>query len=280
MDSFSKTNWNFNTGVGGWMNDNNRISMEGDKKMLRSVKELYNYVLEAKDGEIGRCKDFLFDDQYWVIRYMVADTGKWLPGRKVLISPISLGEPDWDSKLFPVRLTKRQIDEAPGLDEDAPISRQYEISWTQYYGWPYYWDGIDTWGALSYPVALYDAKIPENQTIKVDSGDDHLRSVDEVTGYHIQATDDEIGHVENFIIDDKTWIIRYMVVDTRNWLPGRKVLVTPVWITSVDWAESKVSVDLTREQVKDSPEYDPSAPVNREYEVRLYDFYGRPKYWI
>ncbi|WP_446011429.1 PRC-barrel domain-containing protein [Candidatus Electrothrix sp.] len=248
--------------------------------MLRSVKEIHNYVLQAEDGEIGRCKDLLFDDRFWTIRYMVADTGKWLPGRKVLLSPISLGEPDWSSRVFPIRLTKKRIEEAPGLDKDAPVSRQHEILWTQYYGWPYYWGGGPyAWGAVTYPGVLYDQILPENKTTEVDSGDDHLRSVHEVTGYHIQATDDEVGHVEDFIVDDETWIIRYMVVDTRNWLPGKKVLVPPTWIDSVDWTDNKVSVALTREQVKDSPEYDPSTVVNREYEVRLYDFYGRPKYW-
>jgi hypothetical protein len=247
--------------------------------MMRSVNELSNYVLEAEDGEIGRCKDFLFDDKRWTVRYMVADTGKWLLGRKVLISPISLGEPDWNSRLFAVRLTKKQIEKAPGLDEDAPVSRQYETNWSQYYGWPYYWDGFHTWGAVNYPGALYKEKILENKTIGIDSGDEHLRSFHEVMGYHIQANDDEIGHVEDFIIDDVTWTIRFMVVDTRNWLPGRKVLITPTWISSVNWAKRKVRVDLTREQVMGSPEYDPSAPVNREYEARLYDFYGRPKYW-
>jgi hypothetical protein len=106
-----------------------------------------------------------------------------------------------------------------------------------------------------------------------------LRSVKELCNYVLEATDGEIGRCKDFLFDDGRWTVRYMVVDTRNWLPGRKVLVAPVWITSVDWAESKVSVDLTREQVKNSPEYDPSTPVKREYEVRLYDFYGRPNYW-
>ena len=230
--------------------------------MLRGVKEIRNYVLQAEDGEIGRCKDFLFDDRYWAIRYMVADTGKWLPGRKVLVSPISLGEPDWASRLLPVRLTKKRIEDAPGLDEDAPVSRQHEVSWTKYYGWPYYWDGANTWGAVAYPGGLYYENLIENKTAEFDSGDDHLRSVNEVTGYHIQAIDDEVGHVEDFIVDDETWIIQYMVVDTRNWLPGKKVLVKPAWMDSVDWAESKVTINLTREQVKDSPpEYDLSAPV-------------------
>jgi len=248
--------------------------------MLRSIKEIYNYVLQAEDGEIGRCKDFLFDDEHWTVRYMVVDTGKWLLGKKVLISPISLGEPDWGSEHFPVRLTKKQIEEAPGLDEDAPFSRQHEIRWTRHYGLPYYWEGSGVWGKAGYPNALFIKKELEVMSEEIaDAVETHLRSAIEVSGYHIRATDDEIGHVQDFILDDETWTIRYIVVDTRNWLPGRKVLVAPPWINSVDWAENRVNIDLTTEAVKNSPEYDPSAPVNHEYEVRLYDFYGRPKYW-
>jgi hypothetical protein len=248
--------------------------------MLRSVKEIYNYVLEAEDGEIGRCKDFLFDGELWTIRYMVADTGKWLPGRKVLISPISLGEPRWINRRFQVKLTKKQIENSPSLDSDAPVSRQFESKWFGYYGYPYYWGGAGVWGIADYPNPLFVQKELEAASEEIsDAADSHLRSAIEVTGYHIQATDDEIGHVEDFILDDETWTIRYMVVDTRNWLPGRKVLVAPAWINSIDWSERKVGVALTRKQVKNSPEYDPSAPVNREHEARLYDFYGHPKYW-
>jgi len=245
--------------------------------MLRSVKELYNYVLEAEDGEIGRCKDFLFDDRFWTVRYMVADTGKWLTGRKVLVSPISLGEPDWDSRLLPVRLKKKQIEAAPGLNEDAPVSRQHEIRWTQHYGWPYYWQGTGIWGMAKYPNEIFIQKEPGTVSDeKSGEVDRNLRSSIEVTGYHIQAKDDEIGHVEDFILDDQTWTIRYMVVDTRNWLPGRKVLVAPGWIDSIDWAERKVTVAMTREQVKNSPEYDSSVPVSPEYEAGLSEHYGFP----
>jgi hypothetical protein len=247
--------------------------------MLLSVKEIKNYILRAEDGEVGRCKDFLFDDEHWTVRYMVADSGKWLPGRKVLISPISLNKPDWGSKRFAVRLTKEQIEEAPDLDQDAPVSRQYEIKWAKSYGYPIYWSGEDIWGPAATPEVLYDQMLPESEEDAPSSDDEHLRSVAEVTGYHIQALDGEIGHVEDFILDTATWTIRYLVVDLVNWLPGRKVLVASEWITAVSWHESKVSVDLTRAQIKASPNYDPSTPVNREYEVQLYDFYGRPKYW-
>lgn len=248
--------------------------------MLRSVNELYNFVLEAQDGEIGRCKDFLFDDERWTVRYMAADTGKWLPGRKVLISPISLGEPGWFNRRFEVKLTKEQIENSPPLDSDAPVSRQFETKWFAYYGYPYYWGGVGIWGGEPYPGPLFLQKgvYAENEP-EFSEDNIHTRSAKEVIGYHIQAADDKIGHVEDFLLEDDSWTIRYMVVDTRNWLPGRKVLVTPAWIEAVDWSERKVHVDLTKDQIKESPEYDPSSPVMREYEERLYEFYGRPGYW-
>lgn len=238
--------------------------------MLRGVKELYNYVLNAKDGEIGRCKDFLFDDRFWTIRYMVADTGKWLPGRRILISPISLDEPDWGSKRFQIKLTKEKIENSPTLDSDAPVSRQFESKWCAYYGYRYYWDGARAWGMEPYPGDLSLRKRGD-KTVEpnIFEADPFLRSAKEVMGYYIQAIDGEIGHVEDFILDDKPWIIRYMVVDTRNWLPGRKVLITPIWIDSVDWEKNKVGVNMTREKVKNSLEYDTSAPVNREYGLHL-----------
>lgn len=247
--------------------------------MLLSMREIKNYVLGAEDGEIGRCKDFLFDDAYWTVRYMVADTGKWLPGRKVLISPISLNKPDWASKRFAVRLTKKQIEDAPDLDLDAPVSRQYEIKWAKAYGYPIYWTGEDVWGPAETPEMLYDQRFPKGAENGLSANDEHLRSVEEVTGYHIQAIDGDIGHVEDFILDTATWTIRYMAADLLNWLPGRKVLVATEWLTAVGWEERKVAVDLTKAQIKDSPDYDPASPVNRDYEEKLYDFYGRPKYW-
>jgi hypothetical protein len=248
--------------------------------MLKSVKEITGYVLNTEDGKIGRSKDFLFDDELWIIRYMVADTGKWLPGKKVLISPISLGETDWSLKLFQVHLKRQQIEEAPPLDEHAPVSRQYEIEYHEYFGYPPYWVGTEAWGVHGYPIPLAAEKKKEFVEHKQKDNDPHLRSTKEVTGYHIEATDDDMGHVEDFIINDKSWTIRYVVVDTRNWLPGgRKVLISPAWIESIDWPQNKMKVDLSTEQIKESPEYDPYAPVNKEYETRLYDFYGRPKYW-
>lgn len=266
--------------------------------MLRSVKELVGYDLSATDGSIGKVKDFLFDDVQWTLRWMVADTGGWLSARKVLISPISLGEPNWISRIFPVHMTKDEIEKAPGLHTDEPVSKEYETAFFNQYGWGYYWGGADAWsapgvwgginasgvpsvwGGAPNPVALFSR---QEEAVKAagdpESRSHVLRSVDEVIDYRIQALDDEIGHVEDFIVDDESWMLRYMIVDTRNWLPGRKVLIATDWITDIDWADRKVSVDLTRDAIKGSPEYKASALANREYENNLYDYYGRPVFW-
>lgn len=250
--------------------------------MLRDLNALEGYVLKATDGEIGRCKDFLFDDERWTVRYMVADTGKWLPKRKVLISPISLGRPDWGSKRFPVHLTRKMVEESPHIDSDAPVSREHERRWFEHYGYAMYWAGTGIWGAGAYPAGLLSKEEREKMPVEQsgpDPAEKPLRSADEVEGYTVRARDGDIGSVKDFIVDDETWAIRYLVVDTGSWLPGRKVLIAPYWIASVDWAGQKVEIDMTRDAVERSPEYDPSEPVNREYETRLYDFYGRPTYW-
>jgi sporulation protein YlmC with PRC-barrel domain len=253
--------------------------------MLRSVKELRGYKILAADGEIGKVHEFYFDDQTWKIRYLVVETGSWLFERRVLLSPIALGQPHWATQTFPVNLTMMQVKNSPLVDTDKPVSRQLEAELHQHYGWPYYWAGggfaSDIMPAVPPPAIAEQTNEEENKAgAALEIADPHLRSTREVIGYHIQASNGEIGHVENFVVDDEAWMIRYMVVDTTNWLPGKKLLVAPVWIESIHWAEAKVRVTLTRAKIKKSPEFDPAAPVNREYEEKLYDFYGRPKYWV
>jgi hypothetical protein len=246
--------------------------------MLRSIKELHGYTVRATDGDIGTVHEFYFDDHTWTIRYLVVDTGGWLSGRPVLLSTLALGQPDWEERVFPVLLTREQVEHSPDIATHKPVSRQMEGDLHAYYGWSPYWrTSMSTLGAGAAAVAHVISGTEEGSG--EPGRDPHLRSTRQVSGYHIQASDGEIGHVEDFIAEDEAWVVRYIVVDTRNWLPGRKVLVAPAWIERVSWAERKVHVDLTRETIKHSPEFDPSAPVNREYELRLYDYYGRPKYW-
>jgi len=246
--------------------------------MLHRIDEIHDNVLDALDGEIGRCKDFLFDDRNWIVRYMVADTGKWLSGRRVLISPISLGRPDWRSGRLSVKLSREKIEGSPPLETERPVSREYEIRWFDYFGWPYYWLGPGAWGAAPNPSDLYEQQ-QEAEPESIDPEENHLRSTSEVIGYSIDAKDGEIGHVEDFLVDEETWTLRYLVVDTRNWLPGRKVLVATDWAGDIDWHEKKVHVALDRGQIKDSPEYDPSVPPDREFEAALHNYYGFPPYW-
>jgi hypothetical protein len=234
------------------------------------------------DGDIGRCHDFLFDDRDWVVRYMVAKTAKWLPGRKVIISPVFLDTPDWGGGSFPVRMTREQIEEAPPLEEHAPVSKQYEISYHQYYALPFYWIGQDLWGAYPDPTGVIHpvSEPPRRPAVEdTDVEEGHLRSTREVSGYRIRTSDGDVGHVEDFLVDDQTWALRYLVVDTRDWLPGRKVLVSPQWIRAIHWSDESVEVDLDSESIRNSPPLDPSQPIERSHETALHDHYGRPYYW-
>jgi len=249
--------------------------------MLRSIKELYGYRILAIDGDIGWVHDFLFDDHAWTIRYLVVDVGTFLPGRKVLVVPAALDDPEWKTNSLSIQLTKEQVKNSPDIDADRPVSRQHEAEIHKYFGWGPYWLLGGPHGADA--ISTYNPELKEEEgtvlSLKEKEGDPFLRSTKKVNGYRIHAIDGDIGHVEEFITDDSDWSIRYMVVDTRNWLPGRKVLVSPLWIEKVSWEDSRVYVNLSKESVRESPRYDTSAPVNRRYEERLYDYYGRPKYW-
>jgi hypothetical protein len=249
--------------------------------MLRQISEIKNLQLGADDGEIGRVKDFYFDDENWTIRYLVADTGKWLPGRLVLVSPASLGPVDTTHNVLKVNLKRRQIEGAPSVDRDKPVSRQHEVDYARYYGWPMYWYGPALWGPAPYPVYERTAGPATSDPMAQpeQSGDPHLRSANEVIGYHLQAQDDELGHAEDLIIDDQDWAVRYLVVDTRNWLPGKRVLMAPQWIREISWERSRVVVGLTTDAIRNAPEFEDVNAITREYEERLYRHYRHEGYW-
>ena len=201
--------------------------------MLNKAKILKGYKLHCLDGEIGEVKEFYFDDQHWTIRYLVADTGNWLTGRQVLISPYAMVVVNKEEQYITIDLTKKQIEDSPSLSSDKPVSRQFEEAYYGYYEWPMYWGGPYMWGY--YPYIVCDREKWKESTKGEKKWDPHLRSTHDVSSYHIQAEDGEIGHVEDFIIDDETWAIRYIIINTRNWWPGKKVLVSPRWIEHVSW---------------------------------------------
>jgi sporulation protein YlmC with PRC-barrel domain len=245
--------------------------------MLIKVKTLKGYKLHGLDGEVGKAKEFYFDDQHWAIRYLVADTGNWLTDRQVLISPYAMIAVNTEKQNIAIDLTKKQIEDSPSLDSDKPVSRQFEETYYGYYAYPTYWAGPNMWGY--YPEIIRDRQKWRAATEGEKAWDPHLRSTHEVSGYHIHATDGEVGHVDDFIIDDQTWAIRYLIIDTQNWWPGKKVLVSPHWIERVSWDESKVFVDLLRETIKQSPEYTEASLLTRDYETGLHRHYKRQGYW-
>lgn len=263
--------------------------------MLRRVEDMHGFAIRATDGTVGHVKDFYFDDQVWVARYLVVDTGGWLSNRKVLISPLAIGHPDWAEKTLPVSITKEQVKNSPGIDTDKPVSRQHEMEYLAYYGYPYYWGGTGLWGAYAYPGMMMtsagygappdlygrapreSARAAEAQRQQDD--DPHLRSCQEVIKYHIHASDGDIGHVQSLLIEDDTWAIRYLIVNTSNWWLGHEVLLAPQWIQNVSWAHNTISVNLTRQAVQGSPPYDSTAHLDREQETDIYEHYRRPGYW-
>jgi len=247
------------------------------------MEKLIGLSVRASDGELGKVTDVYFDDHRWTARYLLVDTGSWLEERRVLISPISVENIDWDNGSVPVRLTRQQVKACPHIDTDNPVSRQQELDFLSYYGYPSYWGGLLMWGTTSYPYPMSPTMVmPVNGILGEHMGapvDSHLRSAREVRSYHLQTTNASIGHVDDFLIDDESWAMRYIVVDTREWCPDKHVVISPQWITLVDWAERLVTVDVTRDTVQRAPEYDSAIDYSRLHEASLHRHYQRPAYW-
>lgn len=263
--------------------------------MLRNVQDLEGFTVEATDGQIGHVKDFYFDDQAWVVRYLIVETGGWLSSRKVLVSPIAIGQPDWSGKQLPVSITKEQVKGSPDIDTEKPVSRQHELQYSSYYGYTDYWGGAGYWGGGMYPYLMvpgygsFGSAVdlrPERpsaqaraESERIQSEDPHLRSCRAVIKYHVHASDGDLGHVAGLIVDDATWAIRYLVVDTSNWWLGHQVLIAPQWIEGVSWGDSKVVLGMSRQSIKDAPPYDPAVPLDRAQEAGLHQHHDRAGYW-
>jgi len=255
--------------------------------VLRSIQKFEGIRIIATllEGEVGTVKDIYFDDERWVVRYLVVDTGGWLGGRSVLISPYAVQSIDWPHRALYVNLTRRQVEGGPGVDTDKPVSRQQEAAYHRYYGYPEYWQSGTFWpqGAIPVIEALDPLRCEEEEARRRaqasgEGVDTHLRSSGEVIGYRIEASDASIGHVADFLLEEGAWVLRYLIVDTRHWLPGKHVLISPLWIREVSWSGRSLSVALTRRQIEQSPEYDPRHAPSAEYERSLHRHYGRSHY--
>lgn len=263
---------------------------------MDTFKHLKHHAIHAADGLIGHVRDVYFDDHSWVVRYLVVDTGSWLPGRKVLISPISVASVNAKDRVLMLSITRQQVEDSPDIDIDKPISRQHERSLLGHYGYPYYWGTGGLWATGSLPSVLLNANelgtaVPAHRAdIKrvLETGeagsdpdaDTHLRSCEAVTGYRIEAADGHMGQAKDFLVEESTWAIRYLVVNTSEWWSGHDVLVAVRWIDSVRWMDNAVTVSLTCQAVKDSPAYDPERNLDRDQEAALFEHHGRTVYWV
>jgi uncharacterized protein YrrD len=249
--------------------------------MLRRVKDLQRYAIAARDGDLGRIDDVYFDDQSWTVRDLVVNTGSWLTGRLVLIPPGAIQGVDGTTERILTNLTKKQVEDSPGADSAKPVSRQYERDVYRYYGYPFYWGGPYLWGPIIYPT---EPPPPTSYELERRGGEEptpdiNLRSARDVTGHKIQATDGQLGHVEDFVIDEQSWAIRYLLVDPRSWWPGHWVLISTDWITAVHWKDLTVEVDVDKEAVRQAPVYEPERLLDRDYESRLHEHFRRHGYW-
>jgi len=248
--------------------------------MLIATQAIVGCSLENGEETVGTVKDLFFDGQTWIVRHLVVDTGSWLSGRRVLLPPSLVEQKDWSHRRLWVPLTKEQVKDCPPIETHLPVSRRKEAEQAQYFVW-------NPVGVILQPPASGASDRNEEDTqVNADlRSARELTGITVLTGYQVEALDGYFGHVAELIVDDEagepgTWEIRYLIIDTQKWLPGKKVLVASRWAESIDWGTQLVRVGLSRETIKNSPEYDAETPVNRRYEEILYDYYGKPKYWI
>ena len=273
--------------------------------MLNVVSSLKGFDIQATDGSLGTVSDFLFDDSTWKVRWLVVDTGKWLTGRKVLVHPSAVGHADYGSQELTVALTRTQVTDSPDIAQDRPVSQQMQNDLYSYYGWDPLWGGGmygagmyggDLYGggmgAIASPMsggayfgaaAVREAEREEGREewrgdFNRDDGDPHLRSIAEVTGYNVHATDGSIGHVENFLVDSESWGIRYLIINTSNWWVGQHVLMSPYAVKEVDWSDHRIRLDITKAKVTSSPSWNPADIINGDFERRLHSHYDWPGY--
>lgn len=255
--------------------------------MLVFASRLQDFQVQATDDKLGKVKDLYFDKDDWVIRYLVVDTQKWLPGRKVLVSPVGFDYVDFEDTTVNIFASKEQIKDSPSIHEHQPVTRKNEHMLNTYFGWPHYWSYFDNnrlWGEYPTPLLLRDEAPPQEgiQLTPEQEEEEKLHSVNDIkgdfTGYKIQATNGDIGHVADFLVDPENWELRYFVVDTKDWLPGKFVVLSTEWIKDIHWDTKKVVVDLPKEVIENGPFFTMDRPLTAMEEKMLHESYKKSPY--
>ncbi|HXK60791.1 MAG TPA: PRC-barrel domain-containing protein, partial [Acidobacteriota bacterium] len=219
--------------------------------MIRLLKDVNGTTVHATDGDIGKVVDSYFGDEKWAVRYLVVDVGSWVPGGHVLISPIAVTRIDWTRGRIDLTIDRSKVRSSPPADLMVPIARRYEREYYRYYGWPFYWGGVGVWGSEAGPANLAAGGFESSSRADETSGerdvrrtvgthreeqDHHIRSAREVAGYYIKATDQEVGHIDDYLIDENSWVIDSIVIDTSNWPGGKTVVLPRQQIQQINWS--------------------------------------------
>jgi len=221
--------------------------------MLHLANKVFGATVRGVDGPLGTLEDFLFDEDGWVVRYLIVDTG----ARRLLLSPMAVPG-SWDRSEIVVNLTTAQVESSPDVDA-ATLDRARETAMLEHYRHPRYWGDTNIWGTFPTPNALSDAagaatpaasgRVATEQALR-------LHAVSARIGAHIQAADGEIGHIDDFLVDELTWCVRYLLVDTSNWIGGKSVLVRTKMVRGFDPTDGTLRVDAARDVIEHSPSFE------------------------
>jgi uncharacterized protein YrrD len=219
--------------------------------MLIDSRKLFGNPLIASDGNIGHVKDLYFDDRTWAVRYVVADTGTWLAGQLVLLSPHAFGRLQQGATALRVNLSRKQIEKSPPIESHQTVSRAHEIDYFRHYGWPAYWTDGEVWGMAGSPAVTpsLEAEV-SGRTHVVHRDDKHLRSTREILGYEVHTGEGPAGTVCGLILDDTSWAISEILVDTDRWYLGKEILVSTANVERITYEESRVYVRLSKAEIK------------------------------
>lgn len=247
---------------------------------MKNLSDVESYKVVASDGDVGSVVGFLLDDERWTVRYLVVETGGFVGGRRLLVSPIGFRKRPNPHGRFHLGMTIDKVQKSPSIDLTQPISRKQEREFNDYNRYPPYWGLKGLWGAGAHPSALV-MRQGSSETLGDTNAamECRLRSDKDLRGLEVQGRDGEIGRISDFIIDAETWEVRYWVVATGSWWPEHRVLIAPQWATLTSATEQSLHVDISRESFMTGPAWNPAVPIGREYETRLYGHYARPVYW-
>ncbi len=249
--------------------------------MLINAKRIIGAKVHALDGDIGKVSDIYFDDKTWNLRYIVITSGSWLDSRELLLIPSSLRVPDPFYDTIITDMTRDKVQKSPSVFTDLPVSRQYENQLHRYYAWSPYWYypmhagfGIYPYPAVvPKPESTLNEEMKQRQDKRLENADPNLRSFNEIKKYKIDATDKELGKIEDLLIERESALITHLVLDTIEWWPSKHVAIETSFIEKINYGLRWIEVGLDSKAIKDAPAFSDSASSNPAYMESLASYY-------